>query len=317
MTTAKVASVSHIRAVRWNNEEASHYPVYADSAGLLSPVRIERKNQMIQVAFSCLALAASSFPAAALQGQLPLIVQDADTLESGGPTVSGTVSLSAIDDLQGGDFGAAVIDLNSGEVLASTGSGIYPINDPDVILLAYAVELMQSGVMPPDSVVGRNITIRDEFWWAFRGDRESAARVMWTLGLESASAWALSKGFTDTELHDVQLDWEGAPETDPSLSSLSDIVEALRIIHGGIDIPAVREIMGEPDMGDAQASSVGEGWDLYGWVDAGSEHKTFLMIARSPDGMDLGLVVLTRDLCCEQKGDLAMMLLWEAALAAI
>ena len=317
MTTAKVASVSHIRAVRWNNEEASHYPVYADSAGLLSPVRIERKNQMIQVAFSCLALAASSFPAAALQGQLPLIVQDADTLESGGATVSGTVSLSAIDDLEGGDFGAAVIDLNSGAVLASTGSGIYPINDPDVILLAYAVELMQEGVIRPDTIVGREETFSQMLSVAFQGNKEAAARAMWTIGLESLSSWAASKGFTDTELHDVQLEWEGAPETEPSLSSLDDVTEALMIIHNGMDMPAVREIMGEPDMGEAQASSVGEGWDLYGWVDTGSEHKTFLMIARSPEGIDLGLVVLTRDLCCEQKGDLAMMLLWEAALAAI
>ena len=272
---------------------------------------------MLTLLLSCLTLAAPLIPSSALQGQLPLIVQDADTLESGGTSLSGNISLAAIDQLAGGDFGAAVIDLGSGTVLASTGSGTYPLNDPDMILLAYAVELMRSGEMPPDSVVGRNITIRDEFWWAFHGDRESAARVMWTIGLESASAWAVERGFTDTELHDVQLEWEGAPETAPSISSLDDVVGALRIIHGGMEIPAVLEIMGEPEMGDAHASSVGAGWDLYGWVDSGSEHKTFILIALSPQGEELGLVLLSDDLCCEEKGDLAMMLLWEAVTEGI
>ena len=98
-----------------------------------------------------------------------------------------------------------------------------------------------------------------------------------------------------------------------SSSTVEDVALALQIIHSGMDMPSVLEILENPDMGDGQASSVGEGWDLYGWVDSGESHKTYALIAISPEGRELGLILLSNDLCCEEKGDLAMMLLWEAA----
>lgn len=272
---------------------------------------------MIQILLASLAFA--TFPASPsfFQGQLPSIVQNEDTLiteTSSAPVFIQTASISDIENLSGGSFGAAVIDLNTGNVLASSGSGIFPVDDPDIFLLAYAIELMLEGELAPDTLVSRNITITDEFWWAFHGSRESAARAMWTIGLESVSSWVASKGMNDTELHDVQLEWEGAPASDPSLSSLEDVEQALRIIHSGMDIPAVPEIMENPDMGSGQASSVGQGWDLCGWVDSGEDHKTYVLIAIAPDGRERGLVLLSKDLCCEEKGDLAMMLLWQASL---
>lgn len=97
-------------------------------------------------------------------------------------------------------------------------------------------------------------------------------------------------------------------------STADDIARALMIIHSGMDIPSVMEILENPDMGEGQASSVGEGWDLYGWVDSGEKRKSFALIAISPDGRELGLILLSDDLCCEEKGDLAMMLLWNAAV---
>lgn len=248
----------------------------------------------------------------ALQGQLPLIVQNPDTLDLGGSWSGGPVSLAAIDALEGGRFGAAVLDLGAGTTLASTGQGVYPLDDPDPLLLAFAVELMKSGDLPPDSSFGRSSTIQNEFWWAFQRDKESAARLMWAIGLETLSSWTRNRGFDDTELHDVQLEWEGAPETAPSLTSLSDLSGALEIIASGMDIPAVREIMADPDLGDGQAASVGQGWDLYGWVDAGADHKTFLLIAESEEGEMLGLILLSDGLCCEEKADLALRLLWQA-----
>ena len=178
--------------------------------------------------------------------------------------------------------------------------------------LPFAVELMKSGDLPPDSSFGRSSTIQNEFWWAFQRDKESAARLMWAIGLESLSAWALDRGLSDTELHDVQLEWEGAPETAPSMTSLADLTDALKIIASGMDIPAVREIMADPDLGEGQAAAVGEGWDLYGWVDAGTDHKTFMLIAESDGGERLGLILLCEGLCCEEKADLALLLMWQA-----
>ncbi|MEN8207706.1 MAG: hypothetical protein ABFR50_00490 [Candidatus Fermentibacteria bacterium] len=222
-------------------------------------------------------------------------------------------SIPAIEELTGGEFTASVIDLQTGEVLTSTGSGAFPLDDPDIFMLAYVVELMQQDIVSPDAIVGREETVADRFRRAFRGNREAAGRAMWSVGLESLSAWVASNGMTDTELHDVQLLWDGAPETDPSMSTPEDVARALRIIHSGMNMSSVRDILENPQMGTGQASSIAEGWDLYGWVDSGASHKSFVLITVSPEGRELGLILLSKDLCCEEKGDLAMMLLWQAA----
>ena len=223
------------------------------------------------------------------------------------------MAIPSIDELPGGEFAAAVMDMETGEVLASTGSGVFPLDDPDIFMLAYVVEMMQEGIITPETLVGRDETVADRMRMALSGNREAAGRAMWTVGLETLSAWVAEAGMGNTELHDVQLLWPGAPETDPSLSTLQDVLAALRVIYSGIDMTAVRFIIEDPEMGEGQASDVGEGCDLYGWVDAGAAHKTFILIARQPSGRDLGLVLLSDELCCEEKGDLAMMLLWQEA----
>ncbi|RKZ07530.1 hypothetical protein DRQ25_11370 [Candidatus Fermentibacteria bacterium] len=101
-------------------------------------------------------------------------------------------------------------------------------------------------------------------------------------------------------------------ESVPSCTA-ADVAIALQVIHSGMETPEVIELLEKPDMGDGQASSIAEGWDLYGWVDSGVDHKTFILIAISPEGRELGFILLSDDLCCEEKGDLAMMLLWQAA----
>jgi len=222
-------------------------------------------------------------------------------------------SIPAIEELSGGEFAATVIDLQTGEVLTSTGGGSFPVDDPDIFMLAYVVELMQDNSISLDTIVGRDETIADRFRWAFHGNREAAGRAMWIVGLESLSAWVTASGMEDTELHDIQFFWPGAPSANPSMSSPQDIARVLQIIHSGMNMLSVREILEKPDMGDGQASSIAEGWDLYGWVDSGVDHKTFVLIAMSPEGRELGLILLCDDLCCEEKGDLAMMLLWQAA----
>ncbi len=95
--------------------------------------------------------------------------------------------------------------------------------------------------------------------------------------------------------------------------SLDTAAHLLTYIYSQIDDPFFRLLISNPDMGDGQAAEVAEGWDLYGWVDAGESHKSFVLIARSPEGRNLGLVLLSSELCCESKGDLAMNLLWQEA----
>lgn len=68
-----------------------------------------------------------------------------------------------------------------------------------------------------------------------------------------------------------------------------------------------------PDLGDGQAAEVAPGWELYGWVDDGEGCRNFALVARSPSGRDIALVLLNRELCCPGKADLALMMLWRAA----
>jgi hypothetical protein len=65
-------------------------------------------------------------------------------------------------------------------------------------------------------------------------------------------------------------------------------------------------------MGQGRAAEVAQGWELHGWVDTGVGYRNFLLIARSSDDTDIGLVLLSRGLCCPGKADLALMLLWQA-----
>lgn len=68
-------------------------------------------------------------------------------------------------------------------------------------------------------------------------------------------------------------------------------------------------------MGEGQASEVGAGWELLGWIDTGISHKTFILIASQSGRNTLGFVLFADNLCCVEKADLAMGLLWEAVTA--
>lgn len=188
-----------------------------------------------------------------------------------------TASISSIEELHGGEFSASVVDLDTGEVLASTGSGAYPLACPDVFVLAHAVSV------------------------AAEGD-ESMEDLM-NADPSTLSEWLEDQGMNDTHLTE---------EHETPVSSAEDVAEALRIVYSGMGSPGVSLLMPEPDMGSGHASTVGLGWDLYGWSGSGEGFKTFVLMALSQQGRNLGLVLMSRGLCCQNKGDLAIMLLWKA-----
>ncbi|MFO8184432.1 MAG: hypothetical protein R6U39_09695 [Candidatus Aegiribacteria sp.] len=97
-------------------------------------------------------------------------------------------------------------------------------------------------------------------------------------------------------------------ENDAGLDSALTVLGFIR------SIPAARWMCSRPDLGEGQASSVGDGWDLYGLVEEGPDYRNFILMALSPSGRGLGLVLLSDELCCAGKADLALMLLWEEAL---
>lgn len=195
-------------------------------------------------------------------------------------------SIPVLEELTGIRFSAVVIDLSSGNPIALSGNGVFPLDVPEVFYLACAVDMMlednfASGTLPE---------------------------------IETVSSWIADAGMDDTYFFETGS--IGSQEVIPS-STAEDVVRALRIVHSGMNIPGVVEIIANPDMGEGQASFIEESCDLYGWVNSGTNHKTFVLIAMLPDGRELGFVLLSDDLCCEEKGDLAMMLLWQTAQQCI
>jgi hypothetical protein len=202
--------------------------------------------------------------------------------DSGDETQRVISSIPVLEELPGIRFSALVIDLPSGSPIAVSGEGTFPFNIPEAFFLAYAIDMMRVDSITPGTAQE----------------------------IESVALWVNNTGLDGTHL--VGTGSLESPETISS-STAEDVAQALQIIHSGMNMRAVMEILDNPDMGEGQASSIGEGWDLYGWVDSGEDHKTFALIAISPEGRELGFILLCDDLCCEEKGDLAMMLLWEAA----
>ncbi|MCD4775083.1 MAG: hypothetical protein K8S15_03415 [Candidatus Aegiribacteria sp.] len=191
-------------------------------------------------------------------------------------------SIPVLEELPGIRFSTEVVDLSSGNPVILSGNGVFPIGVPEVFYLACAVDMMlednlASGTLPE---------------------------------IETVSLWLAEAGMDDTHLFETGN--VGSPEAIPS-STAENVARALRIVHSGMDIPGVVEIIANPDMGEGQASFIEESCDLYGWVDSGANHKTFVLIAVLPDGRELGFILLSDDLCCEEKGDLAMRLLWQTA----
>ena len=212
--------------------------------------------------------------------------------------------LSELESIQGGEFGGAIIDLGSGEVIARTGEGLYPLESLRPVLTAYAASVMAGGVEP--------FLPTDE-------DSSLATRI-------------LSHPFLDGAPGDIQLspqdsllvsDWMELMAFDVSLwsdsaggeilVSLDDAIIIAESMHAGLGNNAIHGLLEEPELGEGQASSVGEGFPLFGIIDQGTDHRSFFLLSLSGDESHLGLVLLNRDLCCPGKADLALMLMWTSS----
>lgn len=103
---------------------------------------------------------------------------------------------------------------------------------------------------------------------------------------------------------------EGMPFPDvPCTVSLNEAMGFLCSVCA--DSPDLSNIPASPDMGEGRASELAHDQDILGWVDTGDGYRNFLLVARSRDGRDIGLVLMSRELCCPGKADLALMLLWQ------
>jgi len=87
----------------------------------------------------------------------------------------------------------------------------------------------------------------------------------------------------------------------------------VKLLHDAAGSPVVSRLLEDPYLGEGQASSVGDGFTLYGLVDQGEHHRSFFLFAVAEGYDPLGILLMNRDLCCPGKADLALMILWGQA----
>jgi len=263
--------------------------------------------------FSCMVL---SMNASSKQSGTPFIVINPDTLVTqteGSSSLSGAGSqMSRIITLEGGHFGVGIIDLSSGESMSRSESGRFFMGMPNVITGTCGIDLSSTGEFPLDSIVAREETLWQLLRRAQQGGREASQRPFFDIGLGRMNSWLDSKGLVDTEIIGVQLVWEGAPVVEENLTTVDDCLQLLEIVYRNLDVPAVRRIVMNPDLGDAIEASIESGSTVYGWISTGEEHRDITVIVLTPQGEKFGLVVLADNLCCAAKADLAFTQLLES-----
>jgi len=263
--------------------------------------------------FSCMVL---SMNASSKQGGTPFIVINPDTLitqEDGISTLSGLGGeLSNIITLEGGHFGAGVIDLSSGETISRSESGRFLMGLPNVITGTCGISLSSIDEFPLDSLVAREEQLWQLLRRAQQNNLEGSQSVIWDIGAERINDWLDSRGLTDTDVYGVQLGWEGAPEFDQNLTTVDDCLELLEITYSHLGAPDVRRAILNPDLGEAIEASIESGSTVYGWISTGEDHRDITLIVLTPRGEKYGLVLLADDLCCAAKADLAFTMLMGA-----
>ncbi|MCK5131052.1 MAG: hypothetical protein KAR40_02745 [Candidatus Sabulitectum sp.] len=255
-------------------------------------------------------------PGSALKtGGLPPMLLNPDTVvteTSGGlPSNLGSVMDNVVN-LPGAVFGLGVIDLDSGERLTRNERRRFYMDTPDIVAAAYSVSRHNSGEFRLDSLVRHNTQI----WMMFRdGQQGSRERLLAAIihcgNMEPLQAW-LSAGYPNTEFNGVARDWEGAPESDPNYTNVSDCLDFIEIVSDNLDITAVRRMTSSPPLSVELEALLGTSNVVYGWTSGRGDTRCINLIISRPDGARYGITVLANDLCCAPKADMGFSLIWNA-----
>lgn len=261
------------------------------------------------------AVLAAAPQAGSKQGGVPSILVDPDTLV--------TASTVRIDDLrdaardvleiEGGHFGVAIMDFESGESFVETEGGTFDMGSPELIMCACAIDLDRSGMMPLDTISSRGETLGDQVIMAREGDLEALNRMTGRIRPASIVNWLTQKGFTSTTFSGIQFFWPGAPDVEPNTSTPSDCMGMLSVIESRLDEAEIRRLVRNPftrtDLEDLQGGAA----SVYGFSSRGQNAgECRAAIVSMPGGQRIGIVVLADELCCAGKADMAFRMLWES-----
>lgn len=243
-----------------------------------------------------------------------LLNPDATVTGSASALPSGLgAALDAAVDLPGGEFGMGVIDLDSGERLTRNERRRFYMDTPDIINAAVCVARHNSGEFRLDSLVARD----EQLWQVAKrgqqGAREATQSIVFYMGgIEFIENWLESSEHTTTRFKGVSLDWEGAPEVDPSYTTVSNCLDFIEIVSNNLEITAVRRMTTNPPLSEELKFTLGTSNVVYGWISGRGDTRCINLIISKPDGARYGITVLANDLCCAAKADLGFQIIWDA-----
>jgi hypothetical protein len=249
----------------------------------------------------------------ALLGQ-PLILQNPDTLvaPSSGLPEGASRAVSAAAALEGAVWGIGVVDLRTGERVVRNVSRSFRLDMPSLPLAACGVELSNSGEIPLDSMIARNERFWEKLHWAQQGGRGVCASVIWSIRETRIAQWLQDGGFSGTVVNGVYLDRPIPYEPDPNYITVDDALSFLDIVYRNLDDRNVRRIGDNPPLSQTNRETLGVSNTLYGWFDETSSSRHIFLIVRKPSGEDYGIVILTENLCCPGKADMALDMIWSS-----
>lgn len=249
------------------------------------------------------------------QGDIPSILMNPDTLisaPSGGISDLRSAAREAIA-LEGGHFGIAIRDFETGESFVETEGGSFDIGSPELIVASCAIDLDRAGIVSFDTLSSRGETVGDQIIMAREGDLEALSRMTGRVRPASIVSWLAQKGFSSTVFSGIQMYWPGAPDVEPNTSTPSDCMGMLSIIESRLDEAEVRRMVRNPFTRTGLEELQGGSTPIYGFSSRGEDGgRCRAAIIPVPGGHRIGVVVLADQLCCEAKVDLAFEMIWEA-----
>lgn len=248
-----------------------------------------------------------------LLGQ-PLILQNPDTLVTPSTGLPGGVAeaVARAADLEGGIWGIGVVDLRSGEQLVRNSSRVFGVDSPTLPLAACGIELSNSGEIPLDSLIARNERFWEKLHWAQQGGRGVCASVIWSIRETRIAEWLRDGGYAGTVVSGVDLDLPIPVELEQNTINVEDAMAFLEIVYQNLEDRNARRIGDNPPLSQANRETLGTSNMLYGWFDETGSSRHIFLIVRKPSGEDYGIVILTENLCCPGKADLALSIIWDS-----
>lgn len=219
--------------------------------------------------------------------------------------------------VEGADMAVGLVDMATGERLIAGDEGLLDMGNPELPILACAVDLVIEGSASLEDMPGREETVEDLIRETARGRADPGINLHHYIGPEQFEAWLLENELTEMEYHGFQLHFERAPEVDQNMATVNDLLTLLVILDAGIDVPRLRGLLHHDFPFGPAILSDSEGAIPYGTVSFEEEGESIGVIGVLPDGSRIGVAVIASEPCCNGKAELAFMMVWNEMLRQI